>query len=119
VIVLARLCAAVLGVWLMAAPAVVDVNGAESSSMRVAGPAIVALAVAAGAPALDALRWLLIPLAGWLIVAPWFLGGSTAAVTVSVIVGALLVPLARIGHVDVGGRGGGWRAVGPLLRRPH
>jgi SPW repeat len=119
VIVVARLCTVALGMWLMAAPAVLDLGAAETASMHVAGPPVVALAVAACAPALDALRWLLIPLAGWLIISPWFLDGSTAAVTVSVIVGALVPPFARIGHGDAGGRGGGWRAVGPLLRRPQ
>jgi hypothetical protein len=113
----ARLAAAALGVWLMAAPGVVETPVAQSTSLHVVGPITAALSVAAASPVADALRWLLFPPAGWLILAPWLLGAGTTAVTVnSVIVGVLMAALAAVGPRHHARRGGGWRAVAPLLR---
>ena len=116
--IVARICAAAIGVWLMAAPANIAANPAQATSMHVTGPIVVALALAAAAPALDWLRWLLIPAGGWLIVAPWILGANGTGVATGAIAGALLIMLACRARRQAPRRGGGWRAVTPLLRAP-
>jgi hypothetical protein len=117
-VIVARLCAAAIGVCLMAAPASIDANPAQATSMHITGPIVVALSLAAAAPALDRLRWLLIPAGGWLIVAPWILRADRAGVATGVVAGALLIMLACPARRQAPRRGGGWRALTPLLRAP-
>jgi uncharacterized membrane protein len=83
---------AVLGVWLMAAPAVLGSTGAAAGNDQLAGALVVTFAVIGFGEASRAVRWINIPLGAWLLAAPWVLSGasppaqwSTAAVGAAVI----------------------------------
>lgn len=101
-----------LGVWLMAAPAVLGyAEVSAGSSDRLIGPTVGAIGFLAASEILRSLRWLNLAAAAYLIVAPWVLGFPAAAVANDVVVGLLLVGLSPLGRADPGRFGGGWRAL--------
>lgn len=118
----ARLATAALGLWLMAAPAVLGYSGTAATSDRIVGPLVASVAVVAVWEVARGLRWLGLIAAGWLLLAPWVLGYAAMAAVHSLLVGVTLGVLT----VRDGRRGqrfgGGWRAVfnrpaDPPLRR--
>jgi hypothetical protein len=107
----AQLASLAIGVWLMAAPAILDYGGIARTSHRIVGPIVVAVAAVAMAEVVRGLRWLNVLAALWLVAAPSLLGYVGPAATHSVIAGVLLLLLApQGGHVSRR-YGGGWRAV--------
>ena len=70
-----------MGLWLMAAPAVLGSTGAAADNGRVVGALIVTTAVIAMAEVGRAVRFLNVLLALWVIAAPWILSGATTATT--------------------------------------
>lgn len=101
----------VLGLWLMAAPAVLGYGGAAADNDRVVGPIAATFAAIAISEATRGARWANVPLGLWMLAGPWLLGGPTPA-----IVNGLLVGLALIGFALVKGRftatyAGGWSAL--------
>ena len=108
----AQIINALLGVWLMAAPAVLGYGAPAATNDRIIGPIAASFAVIAWWQATRPTRWVNLPLGLWLLLAPWVLGyGATAAVVNSMAVGAALAALSLVeGTVDAE-FGGGWRAV--------
>ncbi len=114
-----RLAAAALGVWLMAAPAVLGYGGAASTSQRIAGPIVAAIAVVAMTEATRPLRWANLVTAAWLVVAPAVVAHDGTAAAVSMAAGALVGALACVRGRRRARLGGGWRAiVRPGVDRP-
>jgi hypothetical protein len=68
---------AALGVWLVAAPAVLGVTGAAADSSYLAGALVVTWAVIAFSEIARPVRLLNIPVGAWIALAPWFLSGAT------------------------------------------
>jgi hypothetical protein len=106
---------ALLGVWLMAAPAVLGYHGPERTSDRIVGPIVAALSIVAASAVMRALRWAVLPAAVWLVLAPWVLGYGGGAKLGSILVGLALAALAPVRGRVAGRFGGGWRA---LFRSP-
>lgn len=71
-------CAA-LGLWLMAAPAVLGAAGGAAASDHLAGPLVTTFAVVALAEVGRPVRSLNLPLGAWVAAAPWVLGGASGA----------------------------------------
>lgn len=95
--------ATAVGVWLMFAPAAFGIGIEEpaADSDHLAGALIVVVSVIALAEVARPARFLVIPLGLWLVVAPWFLSGATAASRWnSALMGLLVViislPLGRL-----------------------
>jgi hypothetical protein len=108
----ARLLAALLGAWLMAAPAILDYVGAAATSDHIAGPLVVGTSLPAAWPVLRGLRRMELVAGAWLLVAPWLSATPADATIASVAVGLVLAALSFAGR-EVGQRfDGGWRAVG-------
>ena len=108
----AQLLAAILGVWLMAAPAVLGYGEPAATSDRVVGPLAASFAVVAVWQVTRPVRWGNLPLGVWLLAAPWLLGYERAAFLNSMAVGAALVACALVrGTVDSRRLGGGWSAL--------
>lgn len=101
------LCAA-LGVWLMAAPAVLATTGTASDSDHLLGALVVTFSVIAFSEVVRSARLLNVLFGAWLLVAPWILDGFTTIATVNgLVVGAALIALSlRRGPVTL--RAGGW-----------
>jgi uncharacterized membrane protein len=97
-----------LGVWLMAAPAVLGVSGRAADSNHLAGALVVTWAVIAFGEVARPVRLLNIPTGLWVAASPWLLSGATdTSRWADLLVGALLIVLSiRRGHVEE--EFGGW-----------
>jgi uncharacterized membrane protein len=97
------LACALLGVWLMSAPAVLGTAGSAADNDHVAGALVVTWAVISFGEVTRPIRWLNIPIGLWLITASWLLAGDTPVSQANdMVVGALLITLSvrrgRIGE---------------------
>jgi hypothetical protein len=85
---------AVLGVWLLAAPAVLGAHGPSADSDHVAGALVLTVAATALAEVTRVARFLNVLCGAWLVLAPWVLSGDSAAARWDdVIVGIALILL--------------------------
>lgn len=100
-----------VGVWLMAAPDVLGLDGSTSDSDRLVGALVVTFAMIALAEVARPVRLLNVPLAGWLVLAPWLLEASAAA-TVSGIASGLVLLALSLPRGAVVERSGGWERRG-------
>lgn len=107
----ARLLTAALGVWLMAAPAVLGYEGALRASDRIAGPLLVALSLVAAFQVMRALRWWTVPVGAWLLIAPWVLGAPAAALASDLLTGVAVLALSVVRGRMTQRYGGGWAAL--------
>lgn len=97
------LLSSALGMWLMAAPAVLGISGTAADSNHLIGALVVTWAVIAFGEVARPVRWLNIPMGAWLLVSPWLLSGQTDwSRWNDAAAGALLIALAvhrgRIEH---------------------
>ena len=111
----ARLIAALLGGWLMAAPDVLGYSGvaAAANNDHAVGPIVVGASLVAAWPVVRSLRWVELLAGAWLIAAPWVLMrwyGWTPTLD-SLGVGLALVVLAFLGAETGKSFGGGWLAL--------
>ena len=101
---------ALLGLWLIVAPAFLGAGGATSG--RIAGPLILASALTAAWEPTRPLRWLTLLGGIWLFVGPWFIGLTGLPLLNSLVVGLAIVALALVGAPYRPWRyGGGWGRV--------
>lgn len=106
-----RLVNAALGIWLMAAPAVLGYSGAAGTNDRIVGPAVATFAIVAMAGATRPARWANTVFGAWLLVAPWLLGyGGTPRLN-DMVVGAVVIAVSLVrGHVG-DTFAGGWSSL--------
>lgn len=99
---------ALLGIWLMFAPAIFGTQGRAADSDHLVGALVVTIAVITMAEVIRAGRYLNVLLGAWMIVAPWLLTGAPwTARWIDAIAGATLV-LISIPRGPVRERYGGW-----------
>ena len=107
----ARIAAAALGIWLMAAPAVLGYGGAAATNDRIAGPIAATVAIVGMSGVMRAMRRVNTAIGAWIALAPLVLGYGGAAAINAVAVGVLLVALSFVrGRVD-DTFGGGWSSL--------
>ena len=82
---------ALLGVWLMFAPAVLGGGTMAANSDRLIGALIVTIAAISTAEVVRAFRFLNLLFAIWLVIAPWALAGATPAMRWNDIVAGLVL----------------------------
>lgn len=107
----ARLLAAALGIWLMAAPSVLGYAGAAMRNDRIIGPLAASFALIAIWEVVRPLRHLNTLLGTWLLVAPWLLGFPPPATINSLLVGAALILLSRVRGPLKQRFAGGWSSL--------
>ena len=108
----AQIVNTVLGVWLMFAPAVFGHVGTTLAGFeRTVGPVVAAASFVAIAQISRSVRWLVIPVALVLVVAPWFLDASTAEKIHAVLVAVVMTVLAPVGRPDQRRYGNGWTTL--------
>lgn len=101
-----------VGVWMMAAPAVLGYSGAAATSDRIVGPVAAAAAWIAGSEITRSLRWVNVPLGLWVLFSPLVLAAPGAAAVHSVLSGiALLGTGLAIEKTPRRKYGGGWKAL--------
>ena len=106
-----RAAGSVLGIWLMAAPAVLGYAEPAQTNDRVVGPIVFGSAFIALWQLLRPLRWLELVGGAWLLAAPWVLGYGKVAIINSLVVGVLLIVLAFLGGKISRRFGGGWVSI--------
>lgn len=114
----ARLAALAAAIWLMAAPAVLEYDGAAAANDRIVGPIAGSFAFVACWEVLMAMRWPTLPLGLWLLVAPIVFGYPESAMWVSSMVSGLVIAAAAfVGHDTRSEFDGGWSSVRPSAWR--
>jgi hypothetical protein len=109
--VIAQIALTITGLWLIAAPSVLDSGDAAATSAHIAGPAMAAVAFLAVFTITRPLRWANLPTGLWLLTAPWVLGFPTEVTINSTLCGLLALVLAPIGKANQNRYGGGWHAL--------
>jgi len=107
----ARIINTLLGVWLMAAPAVLGSTDAIRTNEWIVGPLAVSSAIIAVAEVTRPVRWVNTALGLWLVVAPWVLGADWAAFVNSTVVGLFLIGCSLVRGRLRHRMGGGWAAL--------
>ncbi len=110
-----RIANAALGLWLMAAPAVLGYGGTARANDRIVGPLAASLAVIAIWQVTRPLRWGNVVLGVWLLIVPWLLSYDAVALVNSLAVGVGLIGFGLIRGPTTQRLGGGWSAL--LARR--
>ena len=102
-----------VGIWLMAAPAVLGYGGVAANHDRIVGPVVASFACIALWEVTRPLRWLDLAAGLWLIAAPWILGFARDAAVNSVIAGLAIAALSLVRGKLTHQFGGGWRTLLP------
>lgn len=103
---------AALGLWLMAAPAVLGYGAPGEVNDRILGPVAATFAIVAWWEATRPVRWVNLPIGIWLLLAPWLLGyDATAAIVNSMVVGLIMALCASVRGKVEKRYGGGWTAA--------
>ena len=108
---LARAAAALLGAWLMVAPALLGYRGIERTHDRIVGPIVITIAITAMSGVVRDLRRVNTVIAAWLLLAPWLLQFGRTATTNAVLVGVMLGVVSLVRGTVATEYGGGWRAI--------
>lgn len=107
----ARIAGSVLGIWLMAAPAVLHYAGPAQTNDHITGPVVFGSAFVAVWQLMRPLRWVELVVGAWLLAAPWILAYGTVPIINSLIVGLLTIVLALLGGKTSKRFGGGWASI--------
>lgn len=99
-----------LGIWLIAAPAVIGSTDGPRVSHLVTGPIVAAIAVVSMSAVARSLIRIDALLGGWLVLAPLIVPHGTAWWE-SVVVGLAILLLALVPRSQAGQFGGGWAVL--------
>ena len=110
----AQVISAILGIWLMASPAILGLSGDKtiSNNAHIVGPIIASFAIIAWWEVTQVVRHYNILPAIWLLLAPWVLNyDATPAILNDMVVGATVLGLSFVRTKTEGAYGGGWSAI--------
>ena len=107
----AQVVSMLLGLWLMAAPAVLGYSGLSADTHRILGPLAAAFGLMAVWGHMRPVRWMNVFFGGLLVVLPFILGFTTIATANSVVIGLLLAGLAFVRGTVTEQYGGGWSSL--------
>lgn len=102
---------ALLGAWLMVAPAVFQTQGRTAHSDHILGALVVIIAIVAFAEVTRAARFINLALALGIIVLPWVFGGATLASSINDLITGLLIIGLSIPPGRIKNTYGGWNAL--------
>lgn len=110
--ILARVASTAVGLWLMAAPAVLGYSGAAEVNDRIVGPVAASFAIIAIAAVTRPARRVNTAAGVWLLAAPWLLGyGAMITIVNDMVSGALLIAFSLVRGTVVEQFGGGWSSL--------
>jgi hypothetical protein len=102
---------AMLGVWLLAAPDVLDYGGAARINNHVVGAWMATFGVIAMSECVREVRWVNLVLGVWLCCGPLVLAYPIERVWESIVVGVSAIALALVRGTLIERLGGGWTAL--------
>ncbi|SDD03570.1 vitamin K epoxide reductase family protein [Natrinema hispanicum] len=108
------LAAMALGAWLMLSPTVFGTTGFMADSSHLVGSLVVSFTVIATAEPARAIRFLNVPLAAWIAVAPWLATGVPTLAAINAVVAGALVVLLSVPRGSFEDRYGGWERYATL-----
>lgn len=100
-----------VGLWLLVAPAVLGTSGVAADSDHLVGALIITIAAVALAEPARAARFANMVTGGWLLVAPWMLGGMTGVAQVSNVMAGVAAIALSFPRGTVRDRYAGWDAL--------
>lgn len=107
-----QICSALLGVWLMFAPAVLGHTDTTLADIdRTVGPLIAAVSMVAAAQIARSVRWLNLPFAAVLVVVPWLVDAPLVSQVNSTVVALIVLALTPLGSPDQARYGNGWTTL--------
>ena len=118
----ARIVNVALGIWLMAAPAVLGYAAPAETNDRIVGPLVATFAIIAISGVTRPLRWVNTVAGAWLLVAPWILGYDTTATIVNnMLAGIVVIACSLVKGTVEDQFGGGWSSLwrDSELHRPN
>ena len=108
----AQIISALLGIWLMAAPTILGIEGTAADNHFIVGPLVATLAIIAIFESTRGLRKGNIALGAWLLVSPWLIGSEPlTAIIADMVTGALIVGFSMVKGELKEKVGGGWQAL--------
>jgi hypothetical protein len=100
-----------LGLWLMAAPAVLQYAGRAAMNDYIVGPVVASIAAVAVWEITRQLRWINLVLGLWLLIAPWVFGYEWITLAHGTLVGLLLMTFSLVSGQRRHRFGGGWASL--------
>ncbi|WP_347158138.1 SPW repeat protein [Pontibacter chitinilyticus] len=108
----AQIINALLGIWLMAAPAILGTDKTIANNENIVGPLIASFAIISCWEITRVVRLYNLPLGAWLLLAPWVLGYHNTTATLNEMgVGLLVIILCFVKGKVEGQYGGGWSSI--------
>lgn len=108
----ARILNAALGIWLMAAPAVLGYGAPAEVNDRIVGPVVTTFAIVAIAGATRPVRRVNTVAGVWLLLAPWILGYGAVETRINdMVVGAFVIAFSLVRGKITDEFGGGWSSL--------
>lgn len=108
----AQVINALLGIWLMAAPSVLKMEGTAADNDHIVGPLIATVAITAIFENARNLRLVNVLFGAWLLVVPWVLDfPSTTAIIAHLVTGAVVIGLSLVKGEVKEKVGGGWASL--------
>lgn len=108
----AQIINTVLGIWLMASPALLSYDRIGADNAHIVGPLVVTFAFVACWEVTHSVRKVNVLTGLWLLVAPWVLGYEYALPIVNdMAVGVLVIILAQVEGKIEARFGGGWKSL--------
>jgi hypothetical protein len=110
----AQIINALLGIWLMASPAVFGFADDRiiSNNAHIVGPVIASFGIIACWEATRVVRYYNLLPGAWLLLAPWVLGyDATTAIVNDMVIGAAVIGLSLVKGKVSGTYGGGWSVI--------
>ncbi len=107
----ARIAVVIIGIWLMAAPAVLGYGQPASTNDRIFGPTAAAVAIIAISEVTRPLRRVNLVMGLWLLIAPFVLGYEAPSLINSIAAGAGITALSFLKGKVKQSFGGGWRSL--------
>jgi hypothetical protein len=107
-----QFAAAAAALWLIAAPALLDFDGAARTNDRIAGPIALTFAFVGAWEILRGVRLVNVAVGAWLLIAPWMLRyDANAAIVSDTVVGVALIVGALLAGETSAQFSGGWRSL--------
>jgi hypothetical protein len=101
-----------LGIWLMAAPAILGYDGPMRTNHYIVGPLGASCALIALWEVTRPVRWGNLALGLWLLIAPWIFSSTWVVLLHSSLVGLLLIACSCVGgKMNPQQFGGGWSTL--------